>query len=115
MNEPTIPLNQPAAASIQRVLLQVGDVNLPEATFNNYDAVVGLGSVAPRHGRTRYQLCLSEDPSDLKQWGSLCVLYFPNAVQFDVCGGAAGQLYFELRALAAYDSGFKVSFLRPTA
>jgi hypothetical protein len=103
----------PEATAVRRLLLLVGAPAPAEARASDYDAVVGLCGVSPSQGRLRYRFQLGPNPAELRKLGALCVLFFPNAVRFDVCGRtpAAAVLYSELRGLAEFDGGFEARLL----
>jgi len=84
---------------------------------DGYDAIVGMAGAPLRGGCPRFRLKVGGSLRDLAQWGSLCVLLFPNADRFDVCGRtpAAEALYSELRGIAEADGGFETSLLSPTS
>ena len=101
----------PGAVAVRRLLLLVGPG--AEAPADSYDAVVCLGGATPRPVGLRFRFNVGSSLADLTKWGALCVLLFPNAVRFDVCGRtkAAAALYSELRGLAAFDGGFEARLL----
>jgi len=101
-----------AAATVRRLLLLVGETTADPLT-DRYDAVAGLGGASPRQGRRRFRLDLGDEPANFQKWGVLCVLLFPNAVRFDVCGPApaAAAIYSELKALAEAGGGFETELL----
>ena len=89
--------------------------NGAEFPADGYDAVVGMDGARLRGGTPRFRLKVGPGLRAIAKWGSLCVLCFPNADRFDVCGDtkAAAALYSELRGLAEADGGFETSLLSP--
>lgn len=111
---PTAP-NQPCAIAARRLLLLVGaGADFPA---DGYDAVVGLGGAPLRGDHPRVRLKVGTGLRAIAKWGSWCVLLFPNADRFDVCGRtkAAKALYSELQGLAKADGGFETSLLSPSS
>ena len=111
---PSLP-RQSLARPARRLLLLVGDGT--EFPPDGYDAVVGLDGAVPLGGRARFRLNVGHGLREFAKWGSLCVLLFPNADRFDVCGRnpAAAALYSELRGLAEADGGFEARLLSPSS